>query len=106
MAKETHQNECLDCDCYDEEMGCTMPDIDQSYACPVKQKSILAELKAECPFKEVFDDIDVKTRYPKRKIGNMRADHDGYRWYNSIFHATMSFERRRLPKRSTECMTA
>lgn len=85
MAKEVYINECLNCDCYDEDMGCTMPGIDQSYACLVKRKSILTALTAECPFKEVFDDIDAETGYPKRKIGYMRADHNGYRWYNSVF---------------------
>lgn len=28
-------NECLDCDCYDEDFGCTMPSIDKWYACPL-----------------------------------------------------------------------
>lgn len=28
-------NECLYCDCYDEDFGCTMPSIDKSYACPL-----------------------------------------------------------------------
>ena len=27
-------NPCLDCDCYDPDMGCSMPGIDRSYACP------------------------------------------------------------------------
>lgn len=26
-------NECLKCDCYDEDVGCTMPSIDKWYAC-------------------------------------------------------------------------
>lgn len=26
-------NECLKCDCYDEDVGCTMPSIDKCYAC-------------------------------------------------------------------------
>ena len=29
--------ECWNCDCYDEDMGCTMPSIDKSYACPKNQ---------------------------------------------------------------------
>ena len=32
MKKET--NPCLGCDAYDEDLGCTMPSIDRSYACP------------------------------------------------------------------------
>lgn len=27
--------DCFDCDCYDPDMGCTMPSIDLSYACPL-----------------------------------------------------------------------
>ena len=26
-------NECLKCDCYDEDVGCTMSSIDKCYAC-------------------------------------------------------------------------
>ena len=26
-------NECLKCDCYDEDVGCTMPSIDECYTC-------------------------------------------------------------------------
>lgn len=85
MSKEKYKNERLDCDCNDVDMGCTMPSIDQSYAGPSGQKSILAELKSECSFAEVFDDLEAETGDPKRKIGYMRADHNGYRWYNSVF---------------------
>ena len=28
-------NECTNCDCYDPDMGCTMPSIDRQYACPL-----------------------------------------------------------------------
>lgn len=28
-------NECFNCDCYDEDYGCTMPSCDKWYACPV-----------------------------------------------------------------------
>ncbi len=26
---------CIECDCYDEDFGCTMPSVDKSYACPL-----------------------------------------------------------------------
>ena len=50
---------------------------------------ILTKLKAECPFAEVFADTE-KTEhgilaYPKTKIGHIRADHDGWRWWNTIW---------------------
>ena len=85
MSKEKHINDCLDCDCYDTDMGCTMSSIDQSYACTLKMKSILLELKSECSFKEVFGDLEAKTGEPKRKIGYIRADYDGVRWWNTVF---------------------
>lgn len=31
-------NPCWSCDCYDEDMGCTMPSIDKAYACPLEEK--------------------------------------------------------------------
>lgn len=33
------KNECNDCDCYDPDMGCTMPSFDKSYACPLLYKN-------------------------------------------------------------------
>ncbi len=28
-----NMTDCLNCDCYDPDMGCTMPSVDKSYAC-------------------------------------------------------------------------
>lgn len=28
-------NECYTCDCYDPDLGCTMPDLDKEYACAI-----------------------------------------------------------------------
>jgi len=49
--------------------------------------SILSELKIECPFPEVFEDKVLINGLPEycRKIGHIRADHDGYRWWSSIW---------------------
>lgn len=52
-------------------------------------ENILDQLKTECPFPEVFQDteraegsfVDV----PRRKIGHIRADHDNYRWWNTVW---------------------
>ena len=33
---EKSVNECLYCDCYDEDFGCTMPSMDKCYACPLE----------------------------------------------------------------------
>jgi hypothetical protein len=27
---------CLNCDCYDPDLGCTMPSVDRGYACPLE----------------------------------------------------------------------
>lgn len=50
----------------------------------MKKQSILDELKVECPFHEVFEDKDINGLY-RRKIGHLRADFDGYRWYNTVW---------------------
>ena len=52
----------------------------------MSQMSILYELKILCSFREVFanNQKDVNGEY-KRKIGHIRADHDGYRWYNTVW---------------------
>lgn len=28
-------SDCIYCDCYDPDLGCTMPSVDKSYACPL-----------------------------------------------------------------------
>ena len=38
IENKRRKNECLDCDCYDGDYGCTMPSIDRSYACPKSDK--------------------------------------------------------------------
>lgn len=40
--------ECLSCDCYDPDMGCTMLSIDREYACPITAN--------ENELKEMFTD--------------------------------------------------
>lgn len=51
--------------------------------------SILERLKTECPFPEVFHDPakgeDGLMNMPRRKIGHIRADFDGYRWWNTVW---------------------
>lgn len=49
----------------------------------MNNKSILSELKTECSFPEVFEDFEGNTY--RRKIGHIRADYDGYRWWNTIW---------------------
>lgn len=36
MTRKVEENPCLWCDCYDPDIGCTMPDIDRWYACPLQ----------------------------------------------------------------------
>ena len=50
---------------------------------------ILKKLSPECPFPSVFSDT-VKAEgsvisYPRSKIGHIRADHDGWRWWNTVW---------------------
>ena len=50
---------------------------------------ILESLKTECPFPQVFEDLERGeagfSNVPRRKIGHIRADYDGYRWWNTVW---------------------
>ena len=50
--------------------------------------SILSKLKVDCPFAQVFEEVEnlgeFAARY-RRKIGHIRADYDGYRWWNTVW---------------------
>lgn len=50
---------------------------------------ILSKLMTVCPFPEVFTDMVKQPNsvlaYPRRKIGHIRADHNGWRWWNTIW---------------------
>lgn len=52
-------------------------------------ENILEQLKTECPFPGVFEDTERAegsfVDAPRRKIGHIRADHDGYRWWNTVW---------------------
>lgn len=50
-------DECANCDCNDPDVGCTMPSIDRSYACPLNTDS------EEDKF-TVKDLIEVLSKYP------------------------------------------
>lgn len=50
--------------------------------------SILSKLQVVCPFPQVFEEIeDPEAIVPiyRWKIGHIRADHDGYRWWNTAW---------------------
>ena len=50
---------------------------------------ILTKLSIQCPFSEVFEDTkpgeNSVTRVPRLKIAHIRADHDGWRWWNTVW---------------------
>ncbi len=52
-------------------------------------KTILDQLKTECSFPEVFQDTEKPEgsfiSVPRRKIGHIRADHVGHRWWNTVW---------------------
>ena len=37
-------NPCFNCDCYDPDMGCTMPAVDKSYACSLEDTDLLNKI--------------------------------------------------------------
>ncbi len=51
--------------------------------------SILNKLLGVCPFQETLDDGEMvegcSFPVPKLKIGHLRADHDGWRWHNTVW---------------------
>ena len=51
------------------------------------KENILSKFLAACPFPEVFEDTEpvegCSFPEPRRKIGHIRADYDGWRWYNT-----------------------
>ena len=53
-------NECLKCDCYDEDVGCTMPSIDKCYACS------LCEYEDE--LKEIFERVEGSNQNDSKRI--------------------------------------
>lgn len=58
--------------------------------------NILERLKTKCHFSEVFEDLEQSedgfSDVPRRKIGHLRADHDGRRWWNTAWpcHPTLA----------------
>lgn len=44
--------ECLKCDCYDSDMGCTCPSIDKWYACPLEPEPTAEDFMIEEELKE------------------------------------------------------
>lgn len=53
------------------------------------KETILDKLLVDCPFQEMLDDTDMAEGcsfpVPKLKIGHIRADYDGWRWYNTVW---------------------
>ena len=53
------------------------------------KENILSRLLIECPFSEVLEDTEAVEGCafptPRRKIGHIRADHDSWRWYNTVW---------------------
>jgi len=53
------------------------------------RNAILDKLLVECPFQETLDDTEqvdgCSFPVPKLKIGHVRADHDGWRWHNTVW---------------------
>ena len=44
--------ECLRCDCYDSDMGCTCPSIDKWYACPLEPEPTAEDFMTEEELRE------------------------------------------------------
>lgn len=53
----------------------------------MSKRSILEELETECMFLTILKDRETINGYSvfRRKIGHIRADYDGYKWWNSVW---------------------
>lgn len=55
----------------------------------ISNRGILGKLTAVCPFPKVYEDLDMSDGPGKgarrRKIGHIRADYDGHRWWNTVW---------------------
>lgn len=53
------------------------------------KRNILSKLVSECPFQDTLDDTELVDGctfpVPRLKIGHIRADHDGWRWHNTVW---------------------
>lgn len=53
------------------------------------KRTILDKLMVQCPFQETLDDTELvdgcSFPVPRLKIGHIRADHDGWRWHNTVW---------------------
>ena len=53
------------------------------------KENILSKLLTACPFPKVFEDTETvegcSFPEPRRKVGHIRADYDGWRWYNTVW---------------------
>lgn len=74
---------------------------------------ILSELKTECPFAASFEDIEENAPgyapIYRQKIGHLRADHDGWRWWNTwwpVHFELLSEERKAEINSVFEALTA
>lgn len=57
----------------------------------ISNKGILGRLTVTCPFPEVYEDLGMTDApgkgAPRRKVGHIRADYDGHRWWSTVWGA-------------------
>lgn len=63
-------------------------------------KTILNELTVECPFPHVFKLTEVIDNHsvPLAKIGHIRADFDGHKWWNTVWRVHKELETAAITK--------
>ena len=69
--------------------------------------NILSQLLLKCPFPEVFEDTETiegcSFPEPRRKIGHIRADYDGWRWYNTVWPCHRALATQEICKEIVRC---
>ena len=74
---------------------------------------ILDQLTTKCPFPNVFEDLELGEDgfcyVPRRKIGHIRADYDGRRWWNTAWPCHPALAEKKISAeidRTYEALTA
>ena len=73
-----NMTDCLNCDCYDPDMGCTMPSVDKSYAClletaTTKSEFFMPMIPPTCTHQEKQINWKTKTLYEPPELKAARS---------------------------------
>ena len=72
-----NMTDCLNCDCYNPDMGCTMPSVDKSYACLLETATTKSEFfMPMIPPTTTFQQKEIRVVWSKQKKKYIPAVYD------------------------------